>query len=46
MVSNGDDLGTILGVWAHRRLSDAVFFRLTYILLAVTGAKLVWDALS
>jgi uncharacterized membrane protein YfcA len=38
--------GVFLGVWAHRRISDAVFFRLTYILLAVTGAKLVYDALS
>lgn len=38
--------GVFLGVWAHRRVSDAAFFRLTYALLAVTGAKLVWDALT
>jgi uncharacterized membrane protein YfcA len=38
--------GVFLGVWAHRRVSDALFFRLTYTLLAVTGAKLVWDALA
>ena len=38
--------GVYLGVWAHRRVSDAVFFRLTYSLLAVTGAKLVWDSLT
>lgn len=38
--------GVFLGVWAHRRVSDAFFFRLTYTLLAVTGAKLVWDALT
>lgn len=38
--------GVFLGVWAHRRVSDAFFFRLTYSLLAVTGAKLVWDALA
>jgi uncharacterized membrane protein YfcA len=37
--------GVFFGVWAHRRVSDAFFFRLTYALLAVTGAKLVWDAL-
>jgi uncharacterized membrane protein YfcA len=37
--------GVLLGVWAHRRVSDAVFFRLSYGLLAVTGAKLVFDAL-
>ncbi len=38
--------GVYLGVWAHHRVSDAFFFRLTYALLAVTGAKLVWDALT
>lgn len=38
--------GVFAGVWAHRRVSDAIFYRLTYALLAVTGAKLVWDALS
>jgi uncharacterized membrane protein YfcA len=38
--------GVYLGVWAHRRVSDAVFFRLTYAILAVTGAKLVWDSLT
>ena len=37
--------GVFLGVWTHRRASDT-FFRLTYTLLAVTGAKLVWDALT
>ncbi len=36
--------GVFVGVWAHRRVSDAVFFRLTYALLAVTGAKLIYDA--
>lgn len=38
--------GVFLGVWAHRRVSDAFFFNLTYALLAVTGAKLIWDALT
>jgi uncharacterized membrane protein YfcA len=38
--------GVFLGVWAHRRVSDDIFFRLTYTLLAITGAKLVWDALA
>ncbi len=38
--------GVFAGVWAHRRVSDVFFFRLTYVLLAVTGAKLVWDALA
>lgn len=39
-------LGAWLGVAAHRRVPDHVFFALTYILLTVTGAKLIWDALS
>jgi len=39
-------VGVFLGVWAHRRVSDTFFFRLTYTLLAVTGAKLIWDALT
>lgn len=38
--------GVYLGVWAHHRVSDTFFFRLTYALLAVTGAKLVYDALT
>ena len=38
--------GVFAGVWAHHRVSDAFFFRLTYTLLAVTGAKLVYDALT
>jgi uncharacterized membrane protein YfcA len=38
--------GVYAGVWAHHRVSDAVFFRLTYALLAVTGAKLAYDALT
>lgn len=38
--------GVFAGVWAHNRVSDRFFFGLTYVLLAVTGAKLVWDALA
>lgn len=38
--------GVYFGVWAHHRVSDTFFFRLTYALLAVTGAKLVYDALT
>jgi uncharacterized membrane protein YfcA len=38
--------GVFIGAWAHRRISAKVFFGLTYTLLAVTGAKLVFDALS
>jgi len=39
-------LGVLLGVWAHRVVPAALFFRLTYVLLAATGAKLIFDALA
>jgi uncharacterized membrane protein YfcA len=38
-------LGVVLGVWAHDLVPEKLFFRLTYALLLVTGAKLVFDAL-
>lgn len=37
-------LGAWLGVKAHRVVPEAVFFAVTYVLLTVTGAKLIWDA--
>lgn len=39
-------LGAWIGVRAHRLVPEPVFFGLTYTLLAVTGTKLIWDALS
>lgn len=38
--------GTWIGVWAHRMVSERLFFGLTYVLLVCTGAKLIWDALT
>ena len=38
--------GAWFGVWAHRLLPERAFFAITYVLLSVTGAKLVWDGLS
>ena len=38
--------GTFLGVWAHRIIPERLFFGLTYVMLTLTGAKLVWDALT
>lgn len=38
--------GVGIGVWAHRRVSEVWFFRLTYGLLLATGLKLIWDALT
>ncbi len=39
-------LGTWLGVRAHRMVPERLFFALPYVLLTVTGSKLIWDALT
>jgi len=39
-------LGVWLGVKAHRMIPERAFFALTYVLLATTGTKLIWDALT
>lgn len=39
-------LGVALGVWAHRRVPEGPFFAAIYIMLTVTGARLVWGALG
>ncbi|WP_296766257.1 sulfite exporter TauE/SafE family protein [Sediminimonas sp.] len=39
-------LGAWLGVLAHRRVPESVFFTITYVLLLLTGAKLIVDALT
>lgn len=38
--------GAWLGVKAHQLVPERLFFTLTYILLVVTGTKLVWDGLT
>jgi len=38
-------LGIWLGVWLHRRISERLFYQVSYALLFVTGAKLILDAL-
>ncbi len=37
-------LGAWIGVKAHRMLPEGAFFAITYVLLTVTGSKLIWDA--
>lgn len=37
-------LGAWLGVRAHRLIPERAFFAVTYVLLTLTGSKLVWDA--
>lgn len=39
-------LGAWLGVKAHRLVPERAFFALTYVLLSVTGVKLIWDGLT
>lgn len=39
-------LGTWLGVKAHRLVPERLFFGLTYVLLMITGCKLIWDGLT
>jgi uncharacterized membrane protein YfcA len=38
--------GAWLGVKAHRMVPERAFFALTYVLLLVTGSKLIWDGLT
>lgn len=39
-------LGTWAGVRAHHVVPERVFFAITYVLLLVTGSKLIWDGLT
>ena len=39
-------LGVWIGVKAHTRIPEKVFFTLAYVLLTCTGTKLIWDALT
>ncbi len=35
--------GIALGVWLHKRVDEKLFYRLVYVFLLLTGAKLLWD---
>lgn len=39
-------VGAWLGIRAHHAVPEKVFFGLTYVLLVLTGGKLIWDALA
>lgn len=39
-------IGAWLGVRLHNAIPTAVFFAITYVLLTLTGGKLIWDALG
>lgn len=38
-------MGVWIGVKAHYMIPEKAFFRLTYVLLTLTGSKLIWDSL-
>ena len=38
--------GIWLGVVAHHRIPERLYFQITYALLLITGSKLIWDALT
>jgi len=35
-----------MGIWLHNRIDGALFYQLCYGFLLLSGAKLVWDALT
>ena len=39
-------VGVWLGVWLHKRVDEVLFYRLAYLFVAITGAKLIWDGLG
>lgn len=39
-------IGAWLGVKAHHAIPERAFFIVTYVLLIITGSKLIWDAVS
>jgi len=39
-------LGIMLGVWVRKRISETLFYRLCYGFLLLTGAKLLYDAVT
>jgi len=38
-------LGMLCGIWLHKQVADAVFYRICYLFLFVVGLKLIYDAI-
>ena len=38
-------LGVLIGIWAVRRVSQAIFYNITYLALLLVGSKLIYDGL-
>ena len=39
-------VGAYFGVYEHRLITEKLFFRLAFVLLSLTGIKLIYDGLS
>jgi uncharacterized membrane protein YfcA len=39
-------LGTLAGVWLHRRVNDTLFYQVCYLFTFLTGCKLLFDGLA
>ena len=39
-------LGVWLGLWLHKRISEQSFFQVSYVLLFLSGVKLIYDAVA
>ncbi|RPE67303.1 hypothetical protein EDD53_1708 [Pacificibacter maritimus] len=39
-------LGVCVGAYLHKKMSDRLFFGMTYVFLVLTGCKLIFDALT
>jgi uncharacterized protein len=38
-------VGVLIGVWAVRKVSQAVFYNITYAAMVLVGSKLIYDGL-
>jgi len=38
-------VGVFIGIKLHKRISETLFYQLTYLFLFVTGLKLIWDGI-
>lgn len=38
--------GMVLGIWLHKRVDAAIFYRLCYFFVLLTGVDLIWNALA
>jgi uncharacterized protein len=38
--------GVYVGVWLHKRISQPLFYRIMYVLLGLSGAKLLYDGVT